>query len=159
MCSLLQCDSLEPSTGLTRRLRYSAHLVTSVFALLALAGIALPTIGMALDHHFAERDPAHAHIYFGGQAITHIHHPNAAHGHNLDISREHGPSLAESGPMAVLDQDRSLAPALTLNIAIDDSGSLAAFAGPDGMFLPAAANEARTLVGITTAPPELPPLA
>lgn len=45
------------------------HLVT----LGALAALFLPLLGPVMDHHFAERQPGHAHMYLEGERRDHLH--------------------------------------------------------------------------------------
>ena len=39
----------------------------------ALVALALPLFGPVLDHHFAERQPHHVHVYLGGPVPDHVH--------------------------------------------------------------------------------------
>jgi len=52
--------------------------VSAVFAALLLL---LPGFGPVLDHHFAEREPHHQHIYFGSVLPKHIHPYEVPHAH------------------------------------------------------------------------------
>ena len=45
------------------------HLLT----VMALTALFLPLLGPLMDHHFAERQPLHAHIYPDGSAYGHLH--------------------------------------------------------------------------------------
>ncbi len=49
---------------------------------LALLALSLTSLGPVLDHHFAERQPSHAHIYLGAQLPDHQHPFQMAHAHH-----------------------------------------------------------------------------
>ncbi len=54
-------------------------LTFPALALLAVGVLLLPSLGPLLDHHFAERHPAHGHLYLGGAGPEHSHpfeHPH-----------------------------------------------------------------------------------
>lgn len=51
-------------------LEFAVHHLLTVGALTALF---LPLFGPLMDHHFAERQPGHAHIYLDGPAHKHLH--------------------------------------------------------------------------------------
>ena len=53
-----------------------------LLALLAVVGLLLPFLGPVVDHHFAERHPAHQHIYLGAAVPEHQHRYQAAHRHH-----------------------------------------------------------------------------
>lgn len=53
-----------------------------LLALLAVLGLLLPFLGPVVDHHFAERHPAHQHIYLGAAVPEHQHRYQAAHRHH-----------------------------------------------------------------------------
>lgn len=48
-----------------------------------LVALLAPSIGPLVDHHFAERQHDHAHIYFGSNAPDHVHPYDVAHIHHL----------------------------------------------------------------------------
>lgn len=48
---------------------------------LALYALLLATLGPVLDHHFAERQPDHQHVYLGNTNPAHQHPYQAAHIH------------------------------------------------------------------------------
>ena len=48
-------------------------LLSALFTTAATAAIFLPTLGPLLDHHYAERLPNHAHLYFGSGGPDHVH--------------------------------------------------------------------------------------
>ena len=62
--------------GLTVR-----ELATQSLALLAVAVLLVSALGPMLDHHFAERHPAHAHIYLGAVSLDHSHPFEHSHIH------------------------------------------------------------------------------
>lgn len=56
-------------------------LLGCLLAVLVLLLLLFPGLGPVLDHHFAERQPDHAHIYFGPILFRHIHPFEEPHGH------------------------------------------------------------------------------
>ena len=59
-----------------------------VTALALLTALLLPLLGPLADHHFAERQPGHLHIYLAGVPIQHLHDHEAFHPHgstNVDL--------------------------------------------------------------------------
>ena len=68
-----------------------------VTALALLAALLLPLLGPLADHHFAERQPGHLHIYLAGVPIQHLHDHETFHPHE---STNEGPTGVEnSGPV------------------------------------------------------------
>ncbi len=63
----------------TSRLRW-------LFALAALTAMLAPLAGAALDHHFAERQPGHTHVYLDGADLSggHDHAYVANHPHEYE---------------------------------------------------------------------------
>jgi len=63
---------------LVRRAKHRLISTTTAFglslvAVLMVAGLLTPVIGPAVDHHYADRSPAHAHVYVGEETNTHDH--------------------------------------------------------------------------------------
>ena len=56
-------------------------LATQSLALLAVAVLLISALGPMLDHHFAERHPAHGHIYMGAVGPEHSHPFEDSHIH------------------------------------------------------------------------------
>ncbi len=65
-----------------------------VIALALLTALLLPLLGPLADHHFAERQPGHLHIYLAGVPIQHLHDHEALHTHEAP---NRGPVGFESG--------------------------------------------------------------
>lgn len=61
-----------------------------LLALLAVLGLFLPFLGPVADHHFAERHPAHQHLYLGAAVPEHQHRYQAAHRHHHPINHQPG---------------------------------------------------------------------
>ncbi len=64
-----------PDAPFLAMLGYRLFLVATVYALF------LPFFGPMLDHHFAERQYHHQHIYFGSAGVEHVHFYELAHSH------------------------------------------------------------------------------
>ena len=74
-----------------------AKVLFPVTALTLLAALLLPLLGPLMDHHFAERQPAHLHVYPAGVPIQHLHDHEAFHSHEAPNV---GPvEVANSGPV------------------------------------------------------------
>ena len=59
------------------------QLTVSALSLLIVMSLALSWAGPMLDHHFAERHPAHQHIYLGTATSEHSHDYGAIHIHSV----------------------------------------------------------------------------
>ena len=70
-------------------------LIAILPVFLAVALIAPPSFGPFLDHHFAERQPYHAHLGAGG-------------GHEHDYRREHSHARADSPDSRTADGDEAM---------------------------------------------------
>jgi len=68
---------MRPQVGGTMTSRMG-DCVVQLLGLLAVLSLTLPLIGPAIDHDFAERQPAHGHVYLG--AVN----PDHAHSYELD---------------------------------------------------------------------------
>jgi hypothetical protein len=56
-------------------------LLYQLFIVAALSALFMPFFGPMLDHHFAERQPSHQHVFFGSASAEHVHFYEAAHTH------------------------------------------------------------------------------
>lgn len=79
--------------------------VFSLVPLVMLMGLVAPVLGPALDHHYADRSPAHAHIFVGDETnlhdhslslAKHDHSPGEVNGDGISVtstsaSSAHGP--------------------------------------------------------------------
>jgi hypothetical protein len=52
---------------------FLAAFLHRLFLAAALFALFLPFLGPMLDHHVAERQPSHAHVYFSSAAAEHVH--------------------------------------------------------------------------------------
>ena len=117
---------------------YNLHVMTPALLrvwplTLAVVMVALPMLGPALDHHFAERQPYHAHV---GADPSHSHDYRVAHAHPVDAAT--GEPAADGALVLYSLQVLSIAPpAILLNSGLDamlnpDAASaLAAPAAPE----------------------------
>lgn len=69
-------------------------ILLSLTALTLLAALLTPLLGPLVDHHFAERQPGHVHIYLGGIPIQHLHDHEAFHTHDAPTA---DPAVSEAG--------------------------------------------------------------
>ena len=53
-----------------------------ITALALLAALLIPLLGPLVDHHFAERQPGHLHLYLTGVPVQHLHDHEAYHSHD-----------------------------------------------------------------------------
>ena len=56
-------------------------MATQLLALLAVVALLVSALGPMLDHHFAERHPAHGHLYLGAVIPEHSHPFEHSHIH------------------------------------------------------------------------------
>lgn len=99
-------------------------------AVLALWALFSTALGPVMDHHFAERQHNHAHIYFGPPDVDHLHPYQDHHDHRLILGandEDMGEGLRTPNvpvdvvylaPLDVLGQD-SLAPLTSATQPID----------------------------------------
>ena len=127
--------------------RFHAHfLAVSLSALLVLSAL-----GPLVDHHYAERDPAHAHL---GAGIAHVHDYATPYAH--DHARQAAPD-APSGDAPLLSRDAAPL-AITTVVTDRDSVTAALQFEPTSLFdlpLPPAARPRSE----STPPPDRPPCA
>ncbi len=65
-----------------------------VTALALLTALLFPLLGPLVDHHFAERQPGHVHLYLTGAPSQHLHHHEAFHTHDTPAA---DPAEIEAG--------------------------------------------------------------
>ena len=63
-------------------------------ALALLTALLTPLLGPLVDHHFAERQPGHLHIYLAGVPVQHLHDHEAYHTHDPQTT-----DTANDGPV------------------------------------------------------------
>ena len=133
------------------RLRYNSCMMNRILAsvwlvALALAIVALPSVGPMIDHHFAERQPYHAHF-----------RTDVAHAHDYANQHAHGDDPAESGDDALFGFDAlSGGPALAL---ITDSRLMGRLAADSASLLAIPGIAETALASTSVPPPEKPPRA
>ena len=125
---------------------HAYFLAASLSALLALS-----SLGPLVDHHYAERDPAHSHL---GASVAHVHDYAAPYAH--DHARQDAPD-APSGDAPLLN--RYAAPAALTTVVTDrDAVSVALIFEPTSLFILPPPSTAR-LRSESTPPPQRPPCA
>ncbi len=81
-------------------------MTVSALSLLVVMSLALSWAGPMLDHHFAERHPAHQHIYLGTATSDHSHEYGAIHIHSasdmMQLSTELRPGGLDDGIVFVV---------------------------------------------------------
>jgi hypothetical protein len=66
---------------------------------LMVMGLLMPALGPALDHHYADRTPAHAHVFVG--EATNLHeHSMSSHDHSIGESTGDGLSVVSTSASA-----------------------------------------------------------
>ena len=60
-------------------------MATQSLAILAVVALLVSALGPMLDHHFAERHPAHGHLYLGAVGPEHSHAFEHSHIHYDDL--------------------------------------------------------------------------
>jgi hypothetical protein len=84
-------------------------LLYQLFIVAAVSALFMPFFGPMLDHHFAERQPSHGHIFFGPADAEHVHFYEAAqthfHAHDLPAIPAGNCSESNKLPNEVAGQD------------------------------------------------------
>ena len=138
------------------------QLVTQSLALVLVVALALTSLGPMIDHHFVERHPGHAHLFFSPADFSHSHDFQRSHDHHG--SWMYGPvpgqpdRPATDGIAFFMPNDGIGYGSVDLTIPFmgqsllfpegDATGMLGAAGGPDGV-----------LTGTTVTPPMRPPRA
>lgn len=137
-----------------------------LLALLAVLGLLLPFLGPVADHHFAERHPAHQHLYLGAAVPEHQHRYQAAHRHHHPLN--HKPGHHQPGDYRISGPD---APSVAFLAPADGGVPVAAdivsaaawppllFGGDDGARPGFGDAPTAVLQGVGPAPPLRPPAA
>ena len=101
------------------------HRIVVSVAFLALA---LPSIGPLLDHHFAERQPDHAHVFRGERVVDHEHPYGLVHTHHSDLPNSAAAQFGDAAGIVYLTSDDAAGPgfiplsAVSMNPEIDFPG-------------------------------------
>lgn len=121
--------------------------------LLIVVMVALPAAGPLLDHHFAERQPYHAHV---GADSSHRHDYRAAHAHPVDPATGESSDSPSPGAALVLYSFEVSSPmasiAILANSNLDDRLTAAA-ASPLAIRAATEAALASALVPVPKRPP------
>jgi hypothetical protein len=113
---------------------------------LVLIGLALPSFGPMLDHHFAERQPGHRHL---GPAVSHVH------GYDNQVEHHHPAAPGGHGPTAFYSYDAS-PPAISFAVVDDQAQWSTLLFMPSSVFVIPDRVDAQPS-GHVTAPPGKPP--
>ena len=128
-------------------------------ALALLSALLLPLLGPLADHHFAERQPGHLHIYMAGVPIQHLHDHQAFHSHDASIADPLG--VEESRPVLensviFMPQEGEGLSVSTLGVTLALLTSVVALAIPTMLTLLTPRSQ-RALRGIALSPEPPPP--
>lgn len=118
--------------------------------LLAMTALVTPSLGAALDHHFAERDARHTHMFLGHSFVT-------EHKHLAGVDHAEGATQGNPGTaIAVFERDASgavAAPAVVFRAALMwPAGTV-----PTPFFRQCALCVVNRVTELAPAPPEPPP--
>jgi len=84
------------AAGKYRAIRATASFALNLVPALMVMGLLAPFVGPAIDHHYVDRSPAHAHIFVGDETNLHEHAiVSSEHDHSSGLSGD-GVSLATS---------------------------------------------------------------
>lgn len=78
-----------------------------VLTMMALTALFLPLLGPFMDHHFAERQPLHTHIYPDGSAYGHLH-SYETYNHHLLTSEDGYDEQEQIGAVVILTDSQGL---------------------------------------------------
>ena len=130
------------------------EMATRSLALMAVVALLASAIGPMLDHHFAERHPAHGHLYLGAADGEHTHpfeHPH------IHYDAMYAPAPGDASIVFFASYDGIghahadiATPAVTASLWFDADGDLLLRKGGDAVSV---------LRGVTVAPLRQPPRA
>ena len=134
-------------------------VLLAVTALALLTALLAPLLGPLVDHHFAERQPGHVHLYLTGVPTQHLHHHEAFHSHDAPIADPSGVEAA--GPVLqnsviFMPQEGEGLSVSTVGVTLALLTTVVALALPT-MFTLLTPRGQRTLRGITLYPEPPPP--
>ena len=136
-----------------------AKVLFPITALALLAALLLPLLGPLSDHHFAERQPAHLHVYLTGVPIQHVHDHEAIHAHGLpdvdSLGLEDGGPVLESSVIFMPQEGEGLSVS-TLSVTLALLTSVVVLALPTVITLLAPRSQ-RALRAIVLYPDPPPP--
>ena len=126
----------------------------SLATLLAVVALLMSALGPMLDHHFAERHPAHGHLYLGAVGPDHSHPFEHSHVHYGEM---YAPAPGDESILFFAPYDGSghahadlAVPAVAPSPQYSDDGS---------PMLDSGSHDAAFMQGITVAPLRQPPKA
>ena len=129
-------------------------LATQLLALLAVFVLLASALGPMLDHHFAERHPAHGHLYMGAVGLDHSHPFENSHIHYDEL---YAPVSADDNVVFFAPYDGSGHP--HSDVATPVVLSYPRFGDDQGPLLSDGAYKAAFLRGVTVSPLLQPPKA
>lgn len=135
------------------------RILFPITALALLSALLIPLLGPLADHHFAERQPGHLHIYLSGVPIQHLHDHEAIHTHDAPNTNplgvdSGGPVLKNS--VIFMPQEGEGLSVSTLGITLALLTSIVALALPTMLTLLTPRNQP-DLRGIVLSPDPPPP--
>ena len=138
---------------------FGAFLLRLVVAV-AISTLLLPLVGPMLDHHFAERQPGHAHIYLGERVVEHVHPYALVHYHHHTQLPNH-PSTGSGNPEGIvyMTSDYAASPGSISLIAVSLNTEMAFPEFGDSPLLIGLADPDHPLTESFLTVPERPPLA
>ena len=138
-------------TVLGRALR---SIAAQSLALLAVVALLASALGPMLDHHFAERHPAHGHIYLGSASSDHPHPFEHSHIHYDEM---YAPALGDEDIIFFAPNDGS--GHAHVDLSVPASVPSPSYADDGGPILSSAGDEVAILRDIAVPPLQQPPKA
>lgn len=123
-------------------------------SLLAVVALLMSALGPMLDHHFAERHPAHGHLYSGGAGTEHSHPFERSHIHYDEL---YAPAPGDEDIIFFAPYDGSGHPHADLAVPVSSPSPLYSDGG--GPLLGNGGDDAARLQGIALPPLRQPPKA
>ena len=134
-------------------------VILSLTALALLVALLTPLLGPLVDHHFAERQPGHLHIYLGGVPVQHLHDHQAYHTHHdptVDsIGTEAAAPVLENGVIFMPQEGEGLSVS-TVGMTLALLSTIIAIALPSLLTLQSLQSP-RAMCGILLSPDPPPP--
>ena len=125
----------------------------------AFLALALPSVGPLLDHHFAERQPNHVHVYFGERIVEHVHPYGLVHSHHPDIPNSPATRTGNADGIVYLTSGDAVGPGFLFLTVVSINTDLVFPDSGDSPLLLSLADQDHPLTEFFLSVPKRPPRA
>ena len=96
---------------------FREYVVHQMLTVAALTALFLPLFGPALDHHFAERQPDHGHVYLDGPDHEHLHTYETYYHHPPTSLASVNEDVVQNGNVVALTDSHRIGPVQAATLA------------------------------------------